>query len=112
MYDNIQKSVNYSRGAPLKLNYLGTKGLGLCLFLDLFRKVSPLFHIINKSHFHRMKKLCCFKSFLVITPSYIFFFPLLLRDASPRYYVVSFHTSRFGWNTFVKNCRYLGTTNL
>ena len=47
MYDNIQKSVNYSRGAPLKLNYLGTKGLGLCLFLDLFRKVSPL---LNNNH--------------------------------------------------------------
>ena len=30
------------RGAPLKLDYLGTKGLGLFLFLDLSRKVCPL----------------------------------------------------------------------
>ena len=33
------------RGAPLKLDYLGTKGLGLFLFLDFSRKVCPLFNI-------------------------------------------------------------------
>ena len=33
------------RGAPLKLDYLGTKGLGLSLFLDVSRKVCPLFKL-------------------------------------------------------------------
>ena len=30
---NLTNITNYNRGAPLKLNYLGTKGLGLCLSL-------------------------------------------------------------------------------
>ena len=42
MNSRLQNLTNYNRGAPLKLNYLGTEGLGLCLSLDLFRKVSPL----------------------------------------------------------------------
>ena len=47
-----QNITNCSRGAPLKPNYLGTKGLRLCLSLDLFRKVPPLsytktYHIFN-----------------------------------------------------------------
>ena len=33
------------RVAPLKLDYLGTKDLGLSLFLDISRKVCPLFTI-------------------------------------------------------------------
>ena len=37
------------RVAPLKLDYLGTKDLGLSLFLDISRKVCPLF-IIKMNH--------------------------------------------------------------